>query len=362
MNFDSLKKLTKKQRIRILFGTAGLFGAACLFVITMNFRGITVNAPEAPAEDQGKTGVEPYRDPFTGTSLSEESEGSRVACVMVENSADAWPLSGLENAFFVIEAPVEGSIPRFMACYQEGAEADKIGPVRSARPYYVSWASGFGAMYAHVGGSPEALATLASSPYVTDLNEFWNGSSFWRDSSRYPPHNAYTSTALLWAAADRLEVGLAQAPGWTFEPSSYEVGKQPCDNVVIDWTSASTYDVAWGCNEEVGTYTRYQGGMTQGASTSETYDANNVIIMESVITSVDELDRRHIVTEGMGDAKLCSQGRCYDGVWYKEGVDKPLQFFISYPSEPFVFAPGKTWIEVVGDMDMVMVGNTGSGL
>jgi Protein of unknown function (DUF3048) N-terminal domain/Protein of unknown function (DUF3048) C-terminal domain len=353
MKFPSFQKITKKQRIRILFAVAGLFGATCLFIIVTNFRGITVDAPEQTEEVEE---VISFRNPFTGEIVAEEMADSRVACVMVENSADAWPLSGIEDAFLVIEAPVEGGIPRFMACFSEGTDVEKIGPVRSARPYYVSWASGFGALYAHVGGSPEALNLLAQTDDVTDLNEFWNGASFWRDGSRYAPHNSYTSSALLWAAADRLEVPLAQSPGWMYEKTSYEAGKQPCDKVSLDWGNASVYDVTWECDEEAGTYLRSQGGATMN-TVSYAYTANNVIVLESEITSVDEVDRRHIVTEGMGDAKLCSQGFCHDGIWYKEGVDKPLQFFTSYPDEPFVFAPGKTWIEVVESLDNVVIGD-----
>lgn len=351
MQFPFLKKISKKQRIQALFVLGGMFGIACIYVIAMNIHGITVQ------ESHGVEDVEDpiiYRDAFTGERLWQPEENPRVACVMVENSADAWPLSGIEDAFFVIEAPVEGSIPRFMACYEEGAEVEKIGPVRSARPYYVSWASGLSALYAHVGGSPEALATLASSSYVTDLNEFWNGASFWRDSVRYAPHNAYTSTALLWAAADRLALKDAQTPGWTYSDATYTQGKQPCNDVVVYWASASVYSFTWSCNEETGTYTRFQGNGTMNTS-QKTYNASNVIIMESNITSVDEVDRRHIVTEGTGNAKLCTQGHCTDGVWYKEGVDKPLQFFTSYPDEPFVFTPGKTWVEVVDDLGMVQV-------
>jgi hypothetical protein len=354
MKFSSLKNLTKKQRIKILFFIAGLFGAACLLIIAMNFRGITV---EAPAIEEVPEETTVMRDPFTGEVVDQAFEGSRVACVMVENSADAWPLSGIEDAFLVIEAPVEGSIPRFMACFAEGVDVAKIGPVRSARPYYVTWASGFqNALYAHVGGSPEALGILAASKDVIDLNEFWNGSSFWRDGARYAPHNAYTSTSLLWAAADRLEASDATSPGWVYENPAYEMGKQPCDDVAVDWASAPVYGFTWSCDEETGTYVRYQGSAVMNTA-QKSYDANNVIIMEADITSVDEVDRRHIVTEGTGNARVCSQGMCRDAVWYKEGVNKPLQFFTSYPDEPMVFAPGKTWIEVVEDLGSVQVGN-----
>lgn len=356
MQFDFFKKLTKKKRVQILFGLAGLFGVACIFVIIMNFRGITVSAPKNTNEQQIIAELI-YRDPFTGEARAEAVTGSRVACVMVENSSDAWPLSGIEDAFMVIEAPVEGGIPRFMACFEEGADVEKIGPVRSARPYYVAWASGFGALYAHVGGSPEALELIAQSNDITDLNEFWNGSSFWRDSARFAPHNAYTSTALLWAAADRLNVPLAQNPGWTYAASTYVQGKQPCDDVAISWQSATSYDVTWTCDPATGTYTRSQGSTVAKTSDNDTYTAANIAIIESDITVVDDVTRRHIVTEGTGNARVCSQGFCRDAIWYKEGVDKPLQFYTSYPDEPFTFAPGKTWIEVVDTLDSVTSGN-----
>lgn len=357
MNLSSLKNLTKKQRIKILFFIAGIFGAACLFVIVMNFRGITV---EAPATEETPEEIVTMRDPFTGESIDQASEGSRVACVMVENSADAWPLSGIEDAFLVIEAPVEGGIPRFMACFTEGVDVEKIGPVRSARPYYVSWASGFnGALYAHVGGSPEALGILAASKDVVDLNEFWNGASFWRDSARYAPHNSYTSSTLLWAAADRFELGNATSPGWTYADSSYQHG-DACVPITISSENASaSYDVLWNCDEQKGDYVRIQGG-TGGATLSsdgDLYRAANIVILEANISIIDEVGRKEIVTEGTGNAIVCSAGICHDVIWHKEGVDKPLQFFTSYPNEPVVFAPGKTWIEVVEDLGVVQAGD-----
>jgi len=346
-----------QKTIRILLVVGGVFGVACLFVIVMNLRGMTVEAPvieEVPEE----TVV--TRDPFTGEAIDQAFEGSRVACVMVENSADAWPLSGIEDAFLVIEAPVEGGIPRFMACFTEGVNVEKIGPVRSARPYYVSWASGFQhALYAHVGGSPDALNILAASKDVVDLNEFWNGFSFWRDGARYAPHNSYTSSKLLWAAADRLEAGNATSPGWMYAESKRKQGDVCVPVVSISSNNASaSYEVSWDCDEGTGDYVRKQGntGVTTESSDGDIYRAANVVMLEADISVIDEVGRKEIITEGTGNATVCSAGMCRDAIWHKEGVDKPLQFFTSYPNEPVVFAPGKTWIEVVEDLGSVQIG------
>lgn len=350
MNIPSFKKMTKKQRVQLLLGIAGLFGVACLLVIAMNFRGVTVEAPEQQ-EEQSKE--EKNRDPFTGALLTGEAEDTRIACVMVENSSDAWPLSGVEDAFFVVEAPVEGGIPRFMACYTEANEVEKIGPVRSARPYYISWAEGFGALYGHVGGSPEALQRLGATRNLTTLNEYSNGSSYWRDTTRSAPHNAYTSTELLWSAATRLSVPAGKSPAWKYGEEGVWESEENCKNITLSWGSAPSYNVTWDCDAASKSYIRLQGTSVAASSDGDTYDAQNVVIMEADMRVVDEVGRRALTTEGMGNAIVCSLGICQDALWSKEGVDKPLQFFNTYPDEPIIFSPGTTWIEVVDDLEKV---------
>lgn len=346
MKIPPVKHLAKKQRVQALLLIAGFFGAACVVIIVMNVRGITIDAPAQ--EENTVVQEEEVRDPFTGVLLTSPAEETRVACVMVENSADAWPLSGIEDAFFVIEAPVEGNIPRFMACYTEGVEVEKIGPVRSARPYYVQWAGGLGAMYAHVGGSPESLQLLATTKDVVDLNEFWNGASFWRDSTRFAPHNSYTSTALLWSAATRLGVEAGRSPGWEYGEKGVWVSEEHCEDVHASWGSASTYRVTWDCDAETKSYVRKQGGSVAQSSDKDQYHAQNVVVMETDIAIIDAIGRRRIRTTGTGNAIVCSLGVCQDAVWEKEGADKPLRFYASYPHEPIIFSPGTTWVEVVG--------------
>ena len=124
------------------------------------------------------------RHPLTGESLETEIENlPQVFGVMIENAADAWPLVGVNEAFLVIEAPVEAGIPRFIAFFSEDQEVDKIGPVRSARPYYLDWNDELDAVYAHVGGSPEALDLIKYELDTIDLNQFWQSEYFYRQNS-----------------------------------------------------------------------------------------------------------------------------------------------------------------------------------
>ena len=142
--------------------------------------------------------VEPtrYYSPLTGRETTEPKTASPVLAVMIENSLEARPQSGLTDAGVVFEAVAEGGITRFIALYQE-SEPLLIGPVRSVRPYYLDWAAAFDAGIAHVGGSDAALQMVRSGNYGVDLDQFFNDAAYWRSKDRRAPHNVYTDYAHL---------------------------------------------------------------------------------------------------------------------------------------------------------------------
>ena len=120
-----------------------------------------------------------FYSPLAGLEVADEAPTKQpVTGVMIENSPDARPQSGLSGAGIVYEAVAEGGITRFLAVYQ-GAKPGLIGPVRSLRLYYLSWGAQYQASIAHVGGSPNALDTVRSSGY-RDIDQFFNGGSYWR--------------------------------------------------------------------------------------------------------------------------------------------------------------------------------------
>jgi hypothetical protein len=105
---------------------------------------------------------------LTGLQVAPAVAGSTVTAIMVENSDEARPQSGLSQAGIVFEALAEGGVTRFLTLYQEGqGQTTSIGPVRSARSYFIDWMMPFNAAYAHVGGSPAALAEISSITATT---------------------------------------------------------------------------------------------------------------------------------------------------------------------------------------------------
>ena len=320
---------------------------------------VTVAFLLKPAKYDGETapvpgGVIPaeqtLRHPLTGEQLQTPlALWPQVFGVMIENSADAWPLTGLDEAFLIIEAPVEGNIPRFIAFYSEEAEADKVGPVRSARPYYLDWASEFGAVYAHVGGSPEALEKLKTLP-IYDLNEFFQGEYFWRDNRRYAPHNAYTSLAELTQSLLELEPEEASYEAWKFKPSNQSkcVIGETCLNAELAWGGGSTYNVSLLYEMETNKYLRAESESSIGPKIW----ANNVVVMATDISVIDNVGRRALRTLGEGDALIFQDGTMILGKWKKPTVTERLRFYDDADQE-ILFNVGNTVIEVVPALSAV---------
>ena len=120
----------------------------------------------------------------------------RPIAVMIDNHKDAWPQAGLNKAYMVYEIIVEGGETRLMALFK-GQKLDKIGPVRSARHYFIDYVMENDAIYAHFGWSPQAQNDIKTFN-IDNINGIVESSkTFWRVKDKYAPHNAVTSTEAL---------------------------------------------------------------------------------------------------------------------------------------------------------------------
>jgi len=124
----------------------------------------------------------------------------RPFAIMIDNHNLAWPQAGLNKAYMVYEAIAEGGETRLMALFK-GADVEKIGPVRSARHYFIDYAMENDAIYVHFGQSPQAQSDLKKYS-IHDINGIAeDGTTFWRVKDKSAPHNAVTSTEKLLQSA-----------------------------------------------------------------------------------------------------------------------------------------------------------------
>ncbi|MGE5426026.1 MAG: DUF3048 domain-containing protein [Bacillota bacterium] len=259
--------------------------------------------------------------------------------VMIDNDINARPQNGLARASLVYEAPVEGRITRYMAVFPADIDLASIGPVRSARPYFVSWAEELRALYVHAGGSDEALALIKKSQ-LTDFNEFYNGSYFHRELGGRPaPHNLLLGSNDWRAYLEKRGLSESPAESWQYKEENEHATSSPDIDIRFSPSFRPTWRYLTGTNE----YQRYFNGELSKDGEGIEIKAKNVIIHLLDSKVVDDYGRLHLGVAGNGKAVICLDGLCQEGAWKKNGSSRTRYYDLK--GEEIKFNPGVTWIE-----------------
>ena len=207
------------------------------------------------------------------------SGNDRPFAVMIDNHSDAWPQSGLNQAYMVYEIIVEGGETRLMALFK-GADLEKIGPVRSARHYFIDYAMENDAIYVHFGQSPQAQSDIKKYS-IDDINGIAeDGTTFWRVKDKYAPHNAVTSTEKLLESTKSKNYRTTSTEesvlNYVVDEVNLEEGLA-ADTITIPHSDLQT--VTYEYDKENKVYVRYARGEEQTDwDTDEPVTTKNIII------------------------------------------------------------------------------------
>lgn len=312
-------------------------------------------------------------------------ESRRPLYVMIENHTDSRPQSGLNEADVIYEAVAEGGITRFGAVFycDIAAEDTVLGPVRSARTYFLDWASEYNyPLYTHVGGAncsptdPNNSRTCQSDRRVQALEQInqygWGGSkgndlnqfsigypTFWRDYERLgrtvaTEHTMYSSTEKLYS--------FAKTRGWTYlSPSGDEWAddfrewnfKDDEPNGSVSdisfgfWDGYKDFQVDWVYDSTSNSYKRSNGGESHiDLNTNEQIDAK-VIIVQFIKEEgpVDPLKHLYYYTTGSGDAIIFQDGEATEATWSK--LNREARTIFKVNGKEVELNRGKIFIEAV---------------
>jgi hypothetical protein len=298
--------------------------------------------------------------PLTGETVSKTIANRRPIAVMLDNlSPDARPQSGLDKASLVFETLVEGGITRFMAVYLEH-DAGIIGPVRSTRLYFNSWAAALGVIFGHDGGNVDALQQLPSLTTVYNEDADRITGPFYRVSTRAAPHNEYTSTQSLRHYAQAHGASITGSLMSLPHKSDAPLSQRPARFTLDVQFSYGDYNVQWVYDRSANRYLRTMGGAPHVEATSgKQLTAKNVVVMFTDETPASDPytpGAIHLRTEGTGRATVYEDGTAIPGTWSKAGVDAPLQW-LDAKGNPIPLNRGNTWVEVVPVGNQVTTGS-----
>lgn len=319
-----------------------------------------------------KTEVCPLNGAMKSKKAKDAWEKRLPLAVMIENHTESRPQSGLSYADIVYEAVAEGGITRFMAVYLCALPDVQVGPVRSARTYYLDWLSEYNdPLYAHVGGAntpgpADALGQIIKYG-INDLNQFGIGfPTFWRDYERLgrsvaTEHTMYSTTQKLWDVATKRswvnddktnwEKGFIS---WKFKDDLKNVtATLPlATNINVDfWQSYNDYSVAWVYDATCSCYKRSNGGSPHtDLDNKQQLSAKNIVVQFEKQSNANDgyENNAHLLygTTGTGKALIFQDGKVIEGKWIKPTRLARTKYVDSKGAE-INFNKGVIWIQTV---------------
>ena len=349
-----------------------------------------------------KTGVIEFSGPKTevcpinGTLHTKEEAAiwatRRPLEVMIENQTGARPQSGLQNADIVYEAVAEGGITRFMGVFycdvlQGSSQKYDVGPVRSARTYFLDLASEYAdyPLYTHVGGANCSAATpggpCTSPKSVMAIEQIaqygWNNQGTWGDLSQFSlsykvcrrepertgqvrdtEHTMYCSTSELWnVAASRGLTNVTTANkntpwdksyrSWTFKQA--ETPATAASKISFDfWPGYKDYSVTWNYDPATNTYLRSNGGQKSIDFNIQKQLAVKSVVVQYAKETQHVDDHGHLLYGMIGTGKgyLFQNGTKVDITWAKANrVSRTI--YKTTDGKEVNFVPGMVWVEIL---------------
>lgn len=291
-----------------------------------------------------------YISPYTGEEVDKNTYNNVPFMAIIENSIDARPQSGLSEADIVYETMAEGGIPRFIALFQKNSP-NKIGPIRSARSYFLNISKEYSLPFAHCGYSQEAK-TMIENEKLMSLNEFTFGKYYWRDTIRKAPHNLYTSASNLRKLIAEKDYIKSPNVKLTFNKDFWTSDNlNNAKNVALKLNRYYETDYTF----KDGKYYKSMDGKNSIDMESNTpITASNIIIQITDIKLQKDNQHLDITLVGEGNGYIISNGKYTKIKWSKK--DLTSQTTIMDESGLFIpLTPGNTWWHIIDKSNAVMI-------
>ena len=297
--------------------------------------------PEKPEEP-----AEPLKDDY-----SLPFEGMRPLAVMIDNEGTrVLPQGGLDKAQIVYEVIVEGGLTRLMPVFW-GTEPEMIGPVRSARHYFLDFSMEYDAIYVHYGGSPQAGADIKKLKQDEIDGLYLGPDVFWdltKDKGNW--QDSYTSMEKLKKHAEKKkfhDTAEVKFP-FTYNDSGSDIVPTGDNAAAVtlkypSMTSKYEYDSA------SGVYKRFRYGKEHMERVSgKQMTAKNIIIeyVPNYDIKGDYAGRQDMDTTGSGSGYYITCGKAVKLKWSKESRSSQTKY--TYENgDPLVLNRGQTWIQIM---------------
>lgn len=252
--------------------------------------------------------------PLTSPPIPLNDVVPRPLAVIIDNVGST-PTFGLEAARTIFEVPVEGGHTRLMAIFDRN-DPGVVGPIRSARTYFVELAQRLRGVLVHVGGSPESLSAIASGNLPT-IDALSSGAVFRTDDRFARGYNTFSDGETLRQELNNRDYG-EQVRLTGLRPSA------PSETVVasagadVSWSGA--YDSGFRYDAAEDAYVWQRDGAPATNLQGDAVSVDAVLLARTdVVPRPQDPDGKVFVSLTGGAGTLLWQGRSLEGRWSIDG-------------------------------------------
>ncbi len=286
----------------------------------------------------------------TGGAFVFPQEGVRPIAVMIDNEGTrSLPQGGLDKAQIVYEVIVEGGLTRLMPVFW-GTDPEMIGPVRSARDYFLDYMMEYDAVYVHVGGSPQAVADIRKRK-INDIDGMHVGKEVIWDLTKERGNwqDSYTSMKALTDYISKVKYKTATEVKFPFAYNASDIipaAGEPANSISLKYPSMAT---KYEYDGTTGTYKRFRYGKAHMERVSgKQFEAKNIIIqfVPNYDIKGDQKGRQEMNTLGSGNGYFITGGKSIKLKWSKESRNSQTKY-TDETGNQIKLNIGQTWIQIM---------------
>ncbi len=306
---------------------------------------VVLSEVDPPVEEEPKV-EEPVEEPYTGPKIF--TGDSRPIAVMIDNETAVTSHAGLNDAYMLYEFIIEGGESRIMAFFK-GTNPEKIGPVRSARHYFLDYAMEHDAIFTHFGWSPKAQSDIKSLG-INNINGIYDD-FYWREAPKSSYHNAFTSMANLLKYAGYKKYRTTSGNGPIVEYNEKDtdlVSGKKATEIKIKYSNLHSTRYVY--DEKSKTYLRYKRDYAhKDRFTGEQFYAKNIIaiyVRDELLNDPEDKGRRELYNIGSGSGYYITNGKCIDIKWTKT-TRAGRTVYTDLEGNEIKVNDGITWVQIV---------------
>ncbi len=267
--------------------------------------------------------------------------------IKMDNTPQAHPQYGVNEADVVYEEIVEGGITRLAAIFNSQLPT-KVGPVRSVRRTDREIVFPIGGIFAFSGGAQYAISSIETAP-VKLIDQSNAGAAMFRDPTRPPPHNLFANAVLLMKEGGKVHPPPAL---FTYVAQNAPAHGAPVGSFTVNFGSGYATSYQW--DAKTHDWLRSIFGAPDVTATGVRVAPTNVIVMSVDYYGGVGVEGSYAQLVGSGPVEIFSDGHLQKGKWFRRNIHLKTAYR-NASGQTIALRPGQTWVELLATGETVSV-------